>query len=117
MLKHVSQLRNNNDDLKGEDIMGIIASFIVPHPPLIIPDIGRGQERGIQDTIDSFDKVAREIAKIEPEQKNEVALVIDKTVEPALDVEKSKFAGVVWNLSYDLRITTKMIILQGCAWE
>ena len=47
--------------------MGIIANFIVPHPPLIIPDIGRGQERGIQDTIDSFDKVAREIAKIEPD--------------------------------------------------
>ena len=40
--------------------MAIVSSYIVPHPPLIIPDIGRGQERGIAETIDAFDKIARE---------------------------------------------------------
>ena len=47
--------------------MAIISSYIVPHPPLIIPDIGRGQERGIKETIESFDKIAQEIAEIKPE--------------------------------------------------
>lgn len=47
--------------------MAIVSSYIVPHPPLIIPDIGRGQERGIAETIDAFDKIAREIAEIKPD--------------------------------------------------
>ncbi len=47
--------------------MSIIASYIVPHPPLIIPEIGGGQERGISKTINAFDNVARQIGEIEPE--------------------------------------------------
>lgn len=47
--------------------MGIVSTYIVPHPPLIIPDIGRGQERGIADTIESFNKIAREISEIKPD--------------------------------------------------
>ncbi len=31
---------------KGE-AMSILGAFIVPHPPLIIPDIGGGEERKI----------------------------------------------------------------------
>ena len=47
--------------------MSIIASFILPHPPLIIPEIGRGEERRIQKTIDAYDKVAKRIAEIKPD--------------------------------------------------
>ena len=47
--------------------MSIIASFAVPHPPLIIPDVGKGGEKQIQKTIDSYEEVAKEIAKIEPD--------------------------------------------------
>lgn len=47
--------------------MSIVASYVVPHPPLIIPEIGRGQEIGIRDTINSYDKIAREIAEIKPD--------------------------------------------------
>ena len=47
--------------------MSIEAAFIVPHPPLIIPSVGRGQERGIQDTVNAYDEVAREVAQIAPE--------------------------------------------------
>src|SRR5690554_5609294 len=47
--------------------MGIVSTYIVPHPPLIIPDIGRGQEHGIADTIESFNKIAREISEIKPD--------------------------------------------------
>ncbi len=47
--------------------MSIIASFIVPHPPLIIPEIGKGEERRIQDTIDAYKSIAQEIALLKPE--------------------------------------------------
>ena len=38
--------------------MSVLAAFIVPHPPLIIPDIGRGRENQIRKTIDSYNAVA-----------------------------------------------------------
>lgn len=41
--------------------------FMVPHPPLIVPAVGRGQERGIQDTIDSYKKIAQEIVELKPD--------------------------------------------------
>lgn len=47
--------------------MAITAAFMVPHPPLIIPDIGKGQERAIQDTIDAFHETAKRISRQEPE--------------------------------------------------
>lgn len=47
--------------------MSIITTFIVPHPPLIIPDIGRGEESHIQDTINSYHEVAKRIGEIMPD--------------------------------------------------
>jgi len=47
--------------------MSIVATYIVPHPPLIIPDIGKGEERHIQDTINAYHVIAKEIAKIKPD--------------------------------------------------
>ncbi|MBQ3267396.1 MAG: AmmeMemoRadiSam system protein A [Atopobiaceae bacterium] len=47
--------------------MSIVAAFAVPHPPLIIPDVGRGKERGIQSTIDAYDEVGRRIAELAPD--------------------------------------------------
>jgi len=47
--------------------MSIIAAYIVPHPPIILPEIGKGEERKVQKTIDSYKKIAAEIAESEPE--------------------------------------------------
>ena len=47
--------------------MSVLAAFIVPHPPLIIPDIGRGRENQIRKTIDSYNAVARQIADLHPD--------------------------------------------------
>lgn len=47
--------------------MGIVAAFAVPHPPLIVPAVGRGKERGIQATVDAYEEVARRIAALAPE--------------------------------------------------
>lgn len=46
--------------------MSIISTFVVPHPPLIIPKIGRGQEIKIEKTIESYDNIAKKIAEIRP---------------------------------------------------
>lgn len=47
--------------------MGIVAAFVMPHPPVILPEIGLGQEKVIQKTIDACNEVAKEIAGIKPE--------------------------------------------------
>ena len=47
--------------------MGITAAFMVPHPPLIVPDIGRGEEQKIKRTIDAYRKIAERIGQLQPE--------------------------------------------------
>ncbi len=47
--------------------MPTLAGYIVPHPPLIVPAVGRGEEQKIQATIDAYRQVAREIAELAPD--------------------------------------------------
>ncbi len=47
--------------------MGISAGFMVPHPPLIIPDVGGGEEKKIQKTIDAYQRAAEMIGRLQPE--------------------------------------------------
>lgn len=47
--------------------MAIEAAFMVPHPPLIIPQVGRGNEAEVQKTIDAYRQAAEEIAALRPE--------------------------------------------------
>ena len=47
--------------------MSIIGAFMVPHPPLIVPEIGRGEEKGIQDTVAAYTQIGKEIAALKPE--------------------------------------------------
>ncbi|NLK03207.1 MAG: AmmeMemoRadiSam system protein A, partial [Clostridiales bacterium] len=47
--------------------MPIVGAFIVPHPPLIVPEVGGGEEIKVQKTIDSYHKVAREIGELSPD--------------------------------------------------
>lgn len=47
--------------------MALQAAFIVPHPPLIVPAVGRGREEEIRTTIDAYDEVARQIAELAPQ--------------------------------------------------
>ena len=47
--------------------MPILAAYMVPHPPMIVPDIGRGSEKQITRTIRAYEAVADEIAALRPE--------------------------------------------------
>ena len=47
--------------------MSIIFGCALPHPPLIIPSVGRGQEKTIPATVASYQQVARLIVEAQPE--------------------------------------------------
>ena len=47
--------------------MGIIKAYVLPHPPLAVPEVGRGKEAEIKRTLEAFDEVAAEIAGLAPE--------------------------------------------------
>ena len=47
--------------------MAILGAVIVPHPPLIIPAVGRGREQEVQATIDAYRTAAKQVADWKPE--------------------------------------------------
>lgn len=47
--------------------MSVLAAFMVPHPPMIVPEIGRGSEAVIEETAAAYDRAAREIAALAPD--------------------------------------------------
>ena len=47
--------------------MAIVGAFMVPHPPMIVPAVGRGGEKQVQATIDAYEHVADMIAEFKPE--------------------------------------------------
>jgi len=46
---------------------GIVFGCIVPHPPLLVPDVGKGQEAAISTTIKSMEILRDRLAKQQPE--------------------------------------------------
>ena len=55
------------EDVRKTEPAGVMAAFALPHPPLIVPGVGRGQERGIQPTIDAYEEVARRVEVLAPD--------------------------------------------------
>ncbi len=47
--------------------MSILSAYATPHPPLIIPTVGRGEERAIRRTVDAYREVARRIVSQRPD--------------------------------------------------
>lgn len=47
--------------------MGIVGAVMVPHPPLIIPEVGRGGEKQIQKTTDAYNEAGKLVARLNPE--------------------------------------------------
>lgn len=47
--------------------MSILNAVMMPHPPIILPDIGRGEERKIQSTIDACRAAAHFVAESAPD--------------------------------------------------
>ena len=47
--------------------MSVYGSIIVPHPPVILPEIGRGSEKAIQSTINAYRAACARVAGWKPE--------------------------------------------------
>ena len=47
--------------------MSVKGAVMVPHPPLIVPEIGRGEERKYRATVDAYHQAARKIAQWKPD--------------------------------------------------
>lgn len=45
----------------------ILGAVMVPHPPIIIPDVGKGEEKAVQETIDCYHIAARQVAAWNPD--------------------------------------------------
>ena len=58
-------LRNQNDRSEGI-LMSIVMAVAVPHPPVILPEIGKGQEREIRRTIEAYRTAADRIRGQKP---------------------------------------------------
>ena len=54
------------DSIKAGGYM-IVKAVMVPHPPIALHEVGRGEESKIQNTLDAFHKAAKEIAETKPE--------------------------------------------------
>ena len=44
----------------------IVNSYIMPHPPIIVPGVGKGREKEAMNTIEAMKKAARDIAQDKP---------------------------------------------------
>ena len=53
--------------MKGVFYMGVVGAVVMPHPPLIMPEIGRGEEKKIQPTIDAYREAMRRMAALSPD--------------------------------------------------
>lgn len=49
------------------DLMKIKGFYLMPHPPIVIPEVGKGEEAKIKSTSDSMDLIGREISEKAPE--------------------------------------------------
>ena len=47
--------------------MSLLAAFMVPHPPLIVPAVGKGGEKQITETTKAYERVADEVAALRPD--------------------------------------------------
>ena len=47
--------------------MPLVAGFMVPHPPMIVPAVGRGSEAQVEETARAYRRVAQRIGEIAPD--------------------------------------------------
>ena len=47
--------------------MSVKIAVMVPHPPLIIPEVGKGEEKAISSTISAYQEAARQVAACHPD--------------------------------------------------
>ncbi len=103
-----------------EQTMSIVAGFMVPHPPMIVPDIGRGGEAQIEETTRAYERVADEIARLEPDtivitSPHSIMYADYFHISPGIGATGSfagfRAPGVRFNEAYDEELVSKICAL------
>lgn len=99
--------------------MGKISAFYtMPHPPIIVPEVGRGEEKKIQSTIDGCNKIGEDIESLKPDTiivvtphgpvfSDAVALSCEESISG--DLGKFRAPKVEFNLDINVPLTEKII--------
>jgi AmmeMemoRadiSam system protein A/AmmeMemoRadiSam system protein B len=99
--------------------MGKISGYYaLPHPPIIIPEIGRGQETVIRETTDAFYQVSEEIAEIMPDTiilltphgpvfQDAVAIMNDSKIQG--NMSRFSTPGIKFNTKIDQDLTSQIL--------
>jgi AmmeMemoRadiSam system protein A/AmmeMemoRadiSam system protein B len=96
----------------------IIAYYTMPHPPIIIPEVGRGEEKKIQNTYDACESVGKEIAELKPDTiivitphgtmfSDAISLSFENSISGSL--KQFRAPEVSMNFQIDLDLTQKII--------
>lgn len=96
----------------------IYGFFTMPHPPIVIPEVGHGQEINIENTSQACYKVADDIAQIKPDTiiivtphgplfSDAIAMSYEKSIEG--DLGKFGAPKVKQELDINLQLTKKII--------
>lgn len=102
--------------------MGITAGFMVPHPPLIVPEIGRGEEEKIQNTINAYTEAARQIGECRPEtivilSPHQIMYADYFHISPGRgakgDFGNFRAKDVKFEVSYDTEFVEELCLLAG----
>lgn len=96
----------------------IIAYVTMPHPPIIIPEVGRGEEKKIKNTYDACARIGKEIAELKPEViivvtphgtmfSDAIALSFENSISGSL--KQFGALKVSMNFEIDMKLTEKII--------
>jgi aromatic ring-opening dioxygenase LigB subunit len=97
--------------------MSIVGGIMVPHPPLIIPDVGRGGESVISKTTAAYKEAADFVASLKPEtivlsSPHSVMysdyLHISPGYEASGDMGRFGAPNVKISVSYDAELSSKI---------
>lgn len=100
----------------------IVGFYTMPHPPIIIPEVGQGEEKKIQNTYDACESIGEEIAEIKPEviiivtpHGTMFSDAIALSFEPSISGSLKQFSApeVSMNFKIDMDLTQEIMVRAG----
>ena len=100
--------------------MNILGYYLMPHPPIAIAEVGKGEEKKIQNTLNSFMNVSEEIGDLSPETiviitphgtlfSDAIAISNENNIRG--DLSKFGVSNVSMSLDIDLELTKEIMRL------
>ena len=97
----------------------MLSYFLMPHPPIIIPEVGRGREEEVENTLNSCIEVGNRIEKLKPETiiivtphgtafRDAVTVVTDKEISG----DFAEFGAPEVKLNYEIDKNLTMSIIK-----